>query len=214
MSDPEWWGSAHRPSFNGVISLSERLPFNPERGRANCIGSDATLDNCSAVGRANGMFTVFEASAYTDFLSDFTGIHRGDYELIAITEFLSLIACLMERAPDISGCVVCYVGDNQNVATWAKGGMPGHRVAKCLLIILNRLGNENNFTVIPTYISTMNNKLQDELPRPKHKEAVKFGQDRGLKYVDVGRTAKSYFGRRLGEFPRIPHRAISIVYAP
>ena len=214
MSDPEWWCSAYRSSFSGVLSRPDRPPFNPKRDRSIWIGPDATLDNGSAVDHANGMFTVFEASIYTDFLSEITGLPRGDYELIAITEFLILIAFLIERAPGMSGCVVCYVGDNQNVATWAKWRIPGNRVPKYFARILNRLEHESNFTAIPVYISTLTNKLQGGLSLLAHKEAIKIGQDRGLKYVDVGQKAKSYFGSRVMGVSLIPPLAIQSACTP
>ena len=62
MPNPEWRGSAYRSSVNGVLTLPGRLSFNPERDRAVWTGSDATLNNCSAVYHTNRIFTVFETA--------------------------------------------------------------------------------------------------------------------------------------------------------
>ena len=166
-SDTKWWGESYSASFNGALTLPDRMSFNTERGRAVWLGSDATLDNCAAVDHTNRTFTVFEVSGYIDFLSDLTGLPRGDYELIAITEFLSLVAFLILQAASLSACIICYVGDNQNVVTWIRGRRPCNRVAKYLVRVLNRLENENNFTTHPVYTSTLRNKLQGELSRLK-----------------------------------------------
>ena len=96
--------------------------------------------------------------------------------------------------------MICYVGDNQNVVTWVRDRRPGNRAAKYFARVLNRLGNENNFTGAPMYISTIRNKLQDELSRLGNSEARLHGIDRGLAYVDVGPTVRSYLSQRLREF--------------
>ena len=61
-------------------------------------------------------------------------------------------------------CAICYAGDNKNVVTWANYRRPGSRVAKYFVRILNRLGNEYGFAVIPMYISTMNNNCKTNCP--------------------------------------------------
>ena len=106
MSGPEWWGATFSSSFNGVLTLTEKLSFNHERARAVWIGTDATLANCAAVGHANGVFTVFRVADYTDYLSDLTCFPRGDYELIAITELLSLICFLITRVGSMGNSIV------------------------------------------------------------------------------------------------------------
>ena len=200
MSNPEWWGASYRSSFNGVLTLPERLSFNTERDRAVWFGSGATMTRCAAVDHTNKIFTVFEVSPYSDFLSELTGLPRGDYEIIAIDEFLSSIAFLIIRAADLDACVICYAGDNQNLVTWIRERRPGNRVAKYFVRILNRLESENNFTVSPMYITTLRNKLQGELCRLDNDDAAKHGAALGLTFVDVGPTVRGYFNRRMGDF--------------
>ena len=89
---------------------SERLPFNQERDRSVLVGFDATLDNCAAVDRTHGLFDVFKDAVYADFLSGLTGPPLGDYELVAITEFISLICFAISLEPSLKNSLVCYVG--------------------------------------------------------------------------------------------------------
>ena len=111
-----------------------------------------------------------QASVYSDFLSVLTGLSRGDYELIVISEFRSLIFPIVARSPDLKGCIVFYAGDNENVVTWATHRRPGNMVAKFFDRIPDRLENERGFTLVSMYISAPNNKLQGEMSR--------FGQSR------------------------------------
>ena len=53
------------------------------------------------------------------------------------------------------------------------------------------------------YISTLNNKLQDDLSRLEHIDAIKFGKGRGLVYLDMGHMWKSYFRTRMRDFSLI-----------
>ena len=53
------------------------------------------------------------------------------------------------------------------------------------------------------YISTLNNKLQDELSRLQHDESIQLGQRLCLAYLDVRNIARSYLGTRMREFPLI-----------
>ena len=193
-------GESYSSSFNGAISLPVRLSFNTERNRAIWLGPDATLGNCDAVDHTHRMFTVFEVAGYVDFLSELTGLPREDYELISIAESLSVIAFLILRSHNLDACVICYVGDNQNVATWIRDRRPGNRVAKYFVRILNRLENERNFTAAPMYVSTLRNKLQDELSRLDKDKAIAHGVAPGLVYVDVGPTVREYIQKRMREF--------------
>ena len=84
MSDPTWWSSSYQSSFNGALTLPERLSFHGDRVRSVWIGSDATLTSCSAVDHTDQLFTAFQVSEYSEYLSELTGFPRGDYELIAI----------------------------------------------------------------------------------------------------------------------------------
>lgn len=113
---------------------------------------------------------------------------------------MSLLCFPIARAHKLDAIIVCYVGYNQNVVTWSRRGRPGNRVAKYFARILNGLGNEYGFTLAPMYISPLNNKLQDELPRLNHREAAAHGIASGLQYVDVAEIAKAYFERRLHDF--------------
>ena len=92
------------------------------------------------------------------------------------------------------------MGDNKNVITWAKHRKPGNRVAKYFVRILNRLGNENNFTAIPMYISTLRNKIPDELSRLPHDEALAYGAQLGMMYRDCGPSVESYLGQRTQQY--------------
>ena len=158
-NSPNWRSTKYRTSFNSVLTLSERLSFNEQRERSVWIGSDATWTNCAALEHTNGTFTVLGTMPFIDYLTELTGLPRGDYELIAITEFLSLICFIIARVDSLLHCLVCYVGDNQNVVNWIKFRRPGNRVAKYFARVPNRLKNENRFAIDPMYISTYNDRL-------------------------------------------------------
>ena len=200
MSDPRWWSTTYTTSFQNILTLQERLSFQSTRSSMMWVGSDATLHNCAAVNHTLKTFTVFRASEFIDFLSDLTGLPRGDYELIAITEYMSLICFLTAQEPVLKGRFICYVGDNQNVITWIKHKRPGNRVAKYFTRILSRMENEWGFVLAPMYISSSNNVLQDELSRLDSREAILHGEGKGFEYVDVSRVTHHYFVRRLSEF--------------
>ena len=185
MSDPEWWYASYRSPFCSVLTLPERMSFNIERDKAVWVGSDATLHTCATVDHTHKVFTVFDMYTYVDYLSELTGLPRGDYELIAIAEFFSLIAFLIVRAPTLRSCIVCYVGDSQNVVTWVRERRPGNRVAKYFIRIRNRLESENEFLVSPMYISTLRSKFPDDLSRLEMAEAMTLGTSRGMTFVDV-----------------------------
>ena len=101
MSDTHWWSSTYRSSFYSILSLPERLSFVHEARGLLRIGSDATLNRCAAVDHTHKPFTVFEVGGYQDYLSNLTGLPRGDYELIAITEFLSLVCFLIAQSDNL-----------------------------------------------------------------------------------------------------------------
>lgn len=196
MSDPTWRSSACRSSFDGVLTLPERLSFHGERVRSVWIGYDATLINCAAVDHTNQVLNGFQVSEYSDYFPDLAGLIRADYELVAISEFLSLMRFLVVREPDLHAIIVGYVGDSQNVATWAKCSRPGNGVAHHFARILSRLENAHGFTLLPMYISSSNNKLHGESPRLINPDAIIYGDERGIPYIDVGHIAKSYFDCR------------------
>ena len=200
MSDSRWWSTTYTTSFHNILSLQERLSFQPTRSAMMWLGSDATLQGCAAVNHTLKTFTVFRSTDYIDFLSDLTGLPRGDYELIAITEYLSFICFVVAQAPVLKGFFVRYVGGNQNVANWIKYKRPGNRVAKYFTRILSRLESEWGFAISPMYISPANNVLQDELSRLDTTEAIAHGQDLGFDYVNVSGATQHYFRQRLAEF--------------
>ena len=130
MSHPNWWIVTYRSSFYGTLTLCGRRSFNPDCSREFWIGLDATLDSCSAVDHSARALTVFPTAEYCEVLSELAGLLRGDYEMIALMEILSLVRFLISRATHLSGLHICCVGDDQNVATWVRLRRMGNLTAK------------------------------------------------------------------------------------
>ena len=80
-------------------------------------------------------------------------------ELLAFTVFAS------QESESRSGILVFYVTDNQNVETWLRKRRPRGRVARRLILLLQRLEVEGGFTCHPTYIRTYRNELADWISR-------------------------------------------------
>ena len=199
-SDPNWRSVTYRSSFVNVLSLPERMSFNEQRYNTIWVVSDATINRYAAVNHSHMAFAVFDTECYYDFLSGLTGLPRGDYVLIAIAEFLSLVAFSIAIASELKCKTVCYVGGNQNVVGRVRHKRPGNRVAKYFLRILRRLENENDFVAAPMYISTPNNRLQDELSRLSTSEAIQRGNNLGYTYKDIFEIVRHYFQNILSDF--------------
>ena len=200
MSNPKWRSTAYSSSFASVLTLSERLSFTEIRNRAIWTGTDETPERRAAANRTNKSSTVFDADKYYDFLADLTGLPRGDYVLIAIAEFMSLVCLLIASAKAVQNANVCYAGGQKNVITWIRRKRPGNRVAKFPARILSRIENEYGFDVSPMYISTSNNRMQDELSRLGLGGSIELGVTRGYTFVDVSYVAHRYFHNRMAEF--------------
>lgn len=90
-----------------------------------------------------------------------------------------------------------YVGDNQNVRTWISNRAPKNRIARYLTRILNRLEVDNKFTMYPLYVSSLNNRLCDELSRLRGDEAHTYATSRGFKRVDIHHVFRWYLDDRM-----------------
>ena len=130
-------------------------------------------------------------------MADITGLPESDFELIAVSEFLSLVCFLCDRGAAYLGKILAYVGDNTNVVTWVKYRRPGNRVAQFLVRCLNRLEIEFEFQIFPCYISSQNNKLCDEMSRREFDDPKLLLEEFGLAYVDVMPTFVWFLKERL-----------------
>ena len=86
-------------------------------------------------------------------------------EIIAVMELLAFLVFASQEGGSWVGCLVFYVTDNQNVATWLRKRRPRGRVARRLMLLLQRLEVECGFTSYPTYIRTYRNELADWVSR-------------------------------------------------
>ena len=93
MCDPDWRGSAYKSTFFNALALAGRLSFCEERGGEGAarVSADATLQSCSDVDHTLRLFSACNVETYVSFLADLTGLCRGHYELISISEFLSQV---------------------------------------------------------------------------------------------------------------------------
>ena len=128
------------------------------------VGGDATLQPFGAVDWNNKRFMVEETSQFAEAL---TGLVESSdqVEIIAVMEFLAFLVFASQEGASWVGCLVFYVTDNQNVATWLRKRRPRGRVARRLMLLLQRLEAECGFTSYPTYIRTYRNELADWVSR-------------------------------------------------
>ena len=164
------------------------------------LGSDATAQVCAAADHTDKAFTVSTKSEILRPLSSLTGLPSWGYELISITEFLSLICYVVGRPNYLRGLLARYVGDCQNSATWVGLRRPGDRVDKYLVRILNRSGNDIEYANAPMYIPTNHGKLPGDLSRLSRAGAIKCGEPRGYQYSDAVEVGRLYFCERLKSF--------------
>ena len=80
-------------------------------------------------------------------------------------ELLAFLVFAAQESESWSGLLVFYVTDNQNVETWLRKRRPRGRVARRLILLLQRLEVEKGFTCHPTYIRTYRNELADWISR-------------------------------------------------
>ena len=153
------------------------------------IGSGATLAACSAINHTLKTFPVLSGATYVAFLTELTGLIRGNYELISISEFLRLVCFLIGTSSGLKDKLFFYLVDNMNVATWLKWRRPGPGWRNIPPRFLNRLECEYNSQIAPVYISTRNNQLRDEFPILSAPEAVALGISKGYTSADVEAVA-------------------------
>ena len=176
---------AYTSAYSNVLSLEELLSFHESHDRLVWLGSDATPTQCSAVDYTHRVFNVFSYSFCLEYISKITGLPPGDFMLIALAEFTTILRLIIARAAPYKGEILPYAGDKQNVVGWTKYRRPKNRVAQYFARILNRIEAENNCIISPCYISTGNNTLCDELSRLTPGLSRVHGCDAGVAYVDV-----------------------------
>ena len=85
------WSSEYTSALLNVIPLVGRLSLTDTSEKVGWAGSDATPTTCAAVDRANLRYAVFDYQQCDGYLSDVTGLKVGDFLLIALAEYLSLV---------------------------------------------------------------------------------------------------------------------------
>ena len=203
MSTASYWSNTYTTDMAGALSLEERLSFPDVGEKLVWVGSDSTMTQCAAVDYTNHKGTVFSFKECLLKLAEMTGLPESDFELIALSEFISFLCFLCERGPHYKGKILAYVGDNTNVVTWIKFRKPGNRVAQFFARCLNRLEIEFNFTIFPCYISSQNNKLCDELSRRIFSDPAREFLEFGLDYIAVVDTFVWFLRGRLRDFSLI-----------
>ena len=190
-------GASYTSTFLGVLTIAERLSFLDFRSNVVWVGSDATPTTCAAVGHSNRLYTIFDYEACSVYFSSVAGLPEGDFHLIAMAEYMSLICFLIAVSARYAGRAVLYVGDNANVRTWIMNRSPKNRIARYLTRLLNRLEVERGFTIYPLYVSSLNNVWCDDLSRQQGAGAHSYAAEKGLKWVGIESTFQCYLNERL-----------------
>ena len=100
---PIKWSTSYSPTFLSVMSLEERLSFADFRANVIWVGSDATPTTCAAVDHYRRLYTIFDYQKCIGYLTNLTGIPPGDFQLIALAEYMSLICFLIKVADRYMG---------------------------------------------------------------------------------------------------------------
>ena len=84
---------------------------------------------------------VEETSQFAEAL---TGLVESSdqVETIAVMELLAFLVFASQEGDSWAGCLIFYVTDSQNVATWLRKRRPRGRVARRLILLLQRLAVE------------------------------------------------------------------------
>ena len=139
------------------------------------VGGDATLERFGAVDWSARRFMVENTAQFTEALV--TLVETSDHvEIIAVMELLAFLAFASQESDAWSGLLVFYVTDNQNVETWLRKRRPRGRVARRLILLLQRLEAERGFICHPTYIR---NELADWVSRAELGEVQEVLESRG-----------------------------------
>ena len=109
-----------------------------------------------------------------------TLVETSDHvEIIAVMELLAFLVFASQESDAWSGLLVFYVTDNQNVETWLRKRRLRGRVARRLILLLQRLEAERGFICHPTYIRTYWNELADWVSRAELGEVREVLESRG-----------------------------------
>ena len=84
---------------------------------------------------------------------------------LALFELLSFLLLAVARKEAWGGELVLYVADNQNVRSWLFKRRPRPAAARQLILLLQRLEVEHQFSCYPIYIRTYRNHLADWISR-------------------------------------------------
>ena len=191
------WGAAYTSTFLDVLTIEERLSFADLNENVVWLGSDATPETCAAIDHTRDLYCIFDYRGRADYLAGITGLPVGDFHLIDLAEYMSLICFLIAESGRYRGKLVIYAGDNTNVRTWVLNRAPKNRIARYLTRLLNRLEVEIGFTIFPLYISSRNNVMCDDLPRLLGGDAHEYARARGLKRVKIEHVVASYLEERM-----------------
>ena len=140
--------SSFRAAFQKLLPIREllALPGTPERTKV--VGGDATLERFGAVDWSARRFMVEDTAHFTEALV--TLVETSDHvEIIAVMELLAFLVFASQESDAWSGLLVFYVTDNQNVETWLRKRRPRGRVARRLILLLQRLEAERGFSCHP-----------------------------------------------------------------
>ena len=140
--------SSFRAAFQKLLPIRELLALPGTTERTKVVGGDATPERLGAVDWDGRRFMVEDTSQFVEAFRSLA--EASDHvEIIAIMELLAFLVFASQESANWSGLLVFYVTDNQNVETWLKRRRPRNRVARRLVLLLQRLEAERGFLAIP-----------------------------------------------------------------
>ena len=151
-----------------------------------CSRHKCTLLSVSRLQRI-GLARVYHTGKGTQFVEALKQVVGGEghAESISVMELLIFVVMAAARRQQWEGQTILYVTDNANVQAWLRNRRSKNRYVRALLLLVQRLEAESNFTVDGVYVRTYHNCLSDWLTREEEPTIHKDMQRRGWTKLDL-----------------------------
>jgi hypothetical protein len=156
--------TSFQAAFEKLLPIRERLALPGVSARVRITGGDATLDRIGALDWKAKKYMLEEVTDVLASMREHLQV-EAEEEIIALNELLCFLLLAVARKAEWKGELVLYVTDNQNVRSWLLKRRPRPKTARQLILLLQRLEVEYDFSCYPVYIRTYRNHLADWLSR-------------------------------------------------
>ena len=151
-----------------------------------CSRHKCTLLSVSRLQRI-GLARVYHTGKGTQFVEALKQVVGGEghAESISVMELLIFVVMAAARRQQWEGQTILYTTDHANVQGWLRNRQSRNRYVRALLLLVQRLEAESNFTVDGVYVRTYHNCLSDWLTCEEEPTIHKDMQRRGWTKLDL-----------------------------